>query len=106
MPQNGGKMDSQFEMGAIFSKSGFNEPGAIFRTEKPLGRNLSGISIHMIKKVKKLSLLNMPKINDFSFLIQINQISQDKCRLNFTHRFVALNEEGCELIKVYLIKIR
>jgi hypothetical protein len=89
----------------IYSKTGYNETGAIFKTEKALGTQLIWFT-NMFDIVK--GRIEFTCFSDqtlvFNFVIQINEISNLESQLAFNHTFIALNKAGADLIKTYRLE--
>lgn len=94
-----------WECQVLYSLSGYNENGAIFRTENAFG-------VELIWYTNRYDILNgrieftcfaKDKLV-FNFTIQVLQLSEKKCQLIFTHRFVAINKIGIDLIETYKVE--
>lgn len=91
-----------WECQVVYSLSGYNENGAIFKTEKAFGTELIWFT-NMYNKINgriEFTCFATDKIV-FNFIIQVQQLSERKCQLTFSHKFIALSSAGVELIKTY-----
>jgi hypothetical protein len=91
-----------WECQVLFSLSGYNETGAVFKTEKPFGTELIWYTNEFNQETGDIEFTNFAQSKFiFNFIIQVKQLSEKRCRLTFTHRFKAISFEGSELIKAY-----
>jgi hypothetical protein len=78
----------------IYSKSGYNEEGAIFRTTKPYGTELYWTTLQYDIERKHVDfLLNAPRLFNFRFTISLED-DQDGLVASITQVFTPLSEEG------------
>ena len=92
----------QWECQVIYSLSGYNEPGAIFKTEKAFGTELIWHTNVYDKETGNIEFTNFAKDKFvFRFIIQVQVLSEKQCRLTFTHVFKPITDEGVELVNTY-----
>ena len=86
----------------LHSRSGFNEPGAVFKTALPFGTELTWYTnvYDMDKGHVEFTLFSPDKIV-FNFQIQVQPTQNNTCSLTFTHRFLPIGPAGNDLIETY-----
>jgi len=86
----------------IKSESGHNEPNAKFKTQNAFNVALVWFTrIHNID-TGVIEFVNFAEhILIFTFSIHVFQLSENRCKLSFTHSFTALNDSGKKLIHDY-----
>lgn len=86
----------------IWSNSGYNEEGAIFKTIKPYGTELywTTLQYDLNKKVVDF-LLTAPRLYMFRFKIEIHAERNGVLSLTFTQVFTSISEEGNRLLNRY-----
>jgi hypothetical protein len=91
-----------WECETIWSRSGYNEEGAIFRTTKPYGTELywNTLQYDIHHKVVDF-LITAPQRYMFRFRIVIVDGSSGFLTLNFLQTFTSVSEEGNELLHQY-----
>ena len=91
-----------WECEVIYSKSGYNEDGAIFKTQKPYGTELIWYTITFDMQNGIVNFLNFAKeLFLFRFNIVIKKIYNEKSVLTFTQTFTPLSEKGIGMIDGY-----
>ena len=90
-----------WECKVLFSLNGYNETGAVFKTEKAFGTELIWYTNMYDKDKGKVEFTNFSNDLIFNFIIYIHQISTSKCKLDFIHKFKALSNKGIGLINLY-----
>lgn len=79
----------------IWSKSGYNEAGAIFRTEKPYGTELYWTTLKYNIKDKIIDfLITAPRLFMFHFTIEIDTSGEDILAITTTQVFTSVSEQG------------
>jgi hypothetical protein len=91
-----------WECETIWSKSGYNEKGAIFRTTKPYGAELfwNTLQYDINNKVVDF-LITAPHLYMFRFTIEIHDNSNGSLKITFTQVFTSISEEGTAFLKQY-----
>lgn len=94
-----------WECQVLHSVSGYNEDGAIFRTEKAFGTELIWYTnrYDQVSGEIEFTCFAMDKLI-FNFNIRVHELSEKKCQLTFSHKFIALSNEGIELIETYKVE--
>jgi hypothetical protein len=91
-----------WECETIWSNSGFNEEGAIFRTIKPYGTELYWTTLQYDINNKLVDfLLLAPHLYMFRFKIEIRMNVDGLLAITFTQTFTAISEEGSTFLKRY-----
>lgn len=86
----------------IKSQSGYNEKGAIFKTESAFNTELIWCTNEYDIETGNIDFINFAKDKYvFRFNIKVVQNAQNSCELTFTHSFSSLSNEGSALIDVY-----
>jgi hypothetical protein len=86
----------------IWSASGFNEEGAIFKTIKPFGTELYWTTTaYDITKGKVAFVITAANLYLFKFDIDIIYQNDGFLVLNFTHEFTSISEAGKALVDTY-----
>ena len=82
-----------WECETIWSKSGYNEEGAIFRTTKPYDTELYWITLQydIDKKIVDF-LITAPRLYMFRFKIDIEVNGNDLLTITFTQVFTSISE--------------
>jgi hypothetical protein len=91
-----------WECETIWSHSGYNEEGAIFRTTKPYGTELywNTLQYDMLGKVVDF-LITAPHRYMFRFKIDVIAANDRLLTLSFSQTFTSISEEGNELLNQY-----
>ena len=91
-----------WECETIWSKSGYNEEGAIFRTRKPFGTELYWTTLRYDQPQKIVDFLIVaPHRYQFRFTIDVHVESEQSLLLTFTHVFTSVSEEGNQFLAQY-----
>ena len=91
-----------WEYETIWSKCGYNEEGAIFRTTRPYGTELFWNTIQYDINKKIVDFLNVaPYLFMFRFKIKIDEVNEGLLALTFTQDFTSVSEKGNSFIKRY-----
>ena len=91
-----------WECETIWSKSGYNESGAIFRTTKPYGTELFWNTIQYDIDQKMVDfLITAPRLYMFRFKIEIDACRDGVLAMTFTQTFTAISDEGNTLLDRY-----
>jgi hypothetical protein len=91
-----------WECNTIWSNSGYNEEGAIFRTIKPYGTELYWTTLQYDIKNKIVDfLITAPRLFMFRFKIEIDINEDGLLKITFTQVFTSISEEGNILLKNY-----
>jgi hypothetical protein len=91
-----------WECETIWSNSGYNEEGAIFKTVKPYGTELYWTTLQYDINSKIVDfLLTAPRLYMFRFKIEIHVSSDNLLSITFTQTFTSISEEGNILLKRY-----
>ena len=86
----------------IWSNSGYNEEGAIFRTTKPYGTELYWTTLQYdINKKLVEFLLTAPHLYIFRFRIEIQGEGEGVLAITFTQSFTSISEEGNAFLDRY-----
>jgi hypothetical protein len=86
----------------LHSQSGFNEPGAVFKTLQPFGTELIWYThVYDINQGHVEFTLFSPNTIVFNFKIRVQPVNKDKSLLTFTHHFLSIGPEGNNLIETY-----
>jgi hypothetical protein len=86
----------------IWSKSGYNEEGAMFRTMKPYGTELYWITLQYDIKNKIVDfLITAPHLFMFRFKIELDAYSDGLLAIKFAQVFTSISEEGSSFMKCY-----
>ena len=86
----------------MWSKSGYNEEGAIFRTAKPYGTELYWTTLKYDINNKIVDfLITAPRLHMFRFTIELDEDGEGVLALMFTQVFTSISEEGNALLKNY-----
>ncbi len=91
-----------WECETIWSNSGYNEEGAIFRTLKPYGTELYWTTLQYDINSKIVDFLIMaPRLYIFRFKIELCVNSDGLLTITFTQVFTSISEEGGTFLKRY-----
>ena len=91
-----------WECDTIWSKSGYNEEGAIFRTIKPYGTELYWTTLHYDLNSKIVDfLIAAPHLYIFRFQIELHVSNDDLLNITFSQTFTSISEEGNVFLKRY-----
>ena len=91
-----------WECETIWSNSGYNEEGAIFRTMKPYGTELYWTTLQYDIRNKIVDfLITAPRLYMFRFKIHVYEISNGLLSMTFTQVFTSISEEGNALLERY-----
>ena len=91
-----------WECETIWSKSGYNEEGAIFRTVKPYGTELYWTTLQYDMKNRIVDfLITAPRLYMFRFKIELRPNSDGLLAITFTQVFTSISEEGSSFMKRY-----
>ena len=91
-----------WECETIWSRSGYNEEGAIFRTTKPYGTELywTTLQYDLANRVVDF-LITAPHRYMFRFRIDVSLGSDGLLTLSFSQTFTSVSPEGNELLNRY-----
>jgi hypothetical protein len=91
-----------WECETVWSRSGYNEEGAIFKTTKPYGTELywNTLQYDILSKVVDF-LITAPHRYMFRFRIDIAAGNGGLLTLSFSQTFTSVSEEGNELLNHY-----
>jgi hypothetical protein len=91
-----------WECETIWSHSGYNEEGAIFRTTKPYGTELywNTLQYDILSKAVDF-LITAPHRYMFRFRIEVSINNNGLLTLSFSQTFTSVSEEGNELLNQY-----
>jgi len=91
-----------WECETVWSKSGFNEEGAIFRTVKPYGTELywTTLKYDISNRIVDF-LVTAPRLHMFRFTIELDEGGDGVVTLVFKQVFTAISEEGNALLESY-----
>lgn len=91
-----------WECETIWSSSGYNEEGAIFKTMKPYGTMLywNTLKYDEVNKVVDF-LITAPHLYMFRFRIDIVTGEDGMLTLSFSQTFTSVSEEGNDLLNQY-----
>jgi hypothetical protein len=88
-----------WECDVIFSRSGFNERGAIFRTKKAFGTELIWYTVEYDLKNRRIEFVNFANdICVFNFIIDLVTFDET-ITMTFTHKFTPLSPAGVKFIE-------
>jgi hypothetical protein len=91
-----------WECETIWSKSGYNEEGAIFKTIKPYYTELYWTTLQYDINNKIVDfLITAPHLYMFRFKIEISDNGAGVLTITFTHVFTSISEEGDIFLKRY-----
>jgi hypothetical protein len=91
-----------WECETLWSKSGYNEEGAIFRTLKPYGTELYWTTLQYDITRKMVDfLITAPRLYQFRFRIKIKAAGKDRLTIKFMQVFTPVSEEGTAFLKRY-----
>ncbi len=91
-----------WECETIWSHSGYNEEGAIFRTMKPYGTELYWTTLQYDMRNNIVDfLITAPRLYMFRFKIDLCAVGNGLPSLTFTQVFTSISEEGNALLKGY-----
>ena len=91
-----------WECETIWSNSGYNEEGAIFRTTKPYGTELYWTTLQYDINNKVVDfLITAPCLYMFRFKIELSVNDDGYLALTFTQIFTSISEEGNAFLKRY-----
>jgi hypothetical protein len=91
-----------WECETIWSTSGYNEEGAIFRTTKPYGTELYWTTLRYDKDAGLVDfLITAPRLYVFRFIIEVDAKSDGVLAMTFRQAFTSISEEGDSLLNRY-----
>jgi hypothetical protein len=91
-----------WECETIWSNSGYNEEGAIFRTTKPYGTELYWTTLKYDINRKLVDfLITAPHLYMFRFRIEIQTNSDGLLTITFTQVFTSISGEGNTFLERY-----
>ncbi len=91
-----------WECETIWSSTGYNEEGAIFRTIKPYGTELYWTTLHYDIESKVVDfLITAPHLYMFRFKIDLTTNNDGLLTITFTQVFTSLSEEGAAFLDRY-----
>lgn len=91
-----------WECETIWSTSGYNEEGAIFRTIKPYGTELYWTTLQYDINSKIVDfLITAPRLYMFRFKIELYVNSDGLLTITFTQIFTSISDEGNTFLKRY-----
>jgi hypothetical protein len=91
-----------WECETIWSKSGYNEEGAVFRTIKPYGTELYWMTLQYDIGSKTVDfLITAPRLYMFRFTIDIHAERVGLLNISFTQVFTSISEEGNAFLRRY-----
>jgi hypothetical protein len=91
-----------WECETIWSNSGYNEEGAVFRTTKPYGAELYWTTLRYDIQSKIVDfLITAPHLYMFRFKIEIQEVGDGSLSITFTQVFTSISDEGNALLKGY-----
>jgi hypothetical protein len=91
-----------WECETIWSKSGYNEEGAIFRTTKPYGTELYWTTLRYDLQGRTVDfLITAPRLYVFRFTITVGAAGGGVLPIVFTQVFTSVSDEGNVLLKRY-----
>lgn len=91
-----------WECETIWSRSGFNEDGAIFRTAKPYGTKLYWNTVRCdIKHGLVEFLIVAPELYMFRFEITVKPDDAGGLSLRFVQTFTSVSEQGSAMLQQY-----
>jgi hypothetical protein len=91
-----------WECETIWSKSGYNEEGAIFRTTKPYGTELYWTTLRYDIHNRIVDfLIAAPRLYVFRFTLTISAESEGLLGITFTQIFTSISDEGKAFLKRY-----
>jgi hypothetical protein len=86
----------------VWSHSGYNEEGAIFKTIKPYGTELYWTTLQYdIRKKVVDFLITAPRLYMFRFKIKIDRNHDGLLAITFMQVFTSISEEGKAFLKRY-----
>ncbi|MCE1164176.1 MAG: hypothetical protein LWX07_02100 [Bacteroidetes bacterium] len=91
-----------WECEVLYSLSGFNEKGGIFRTTKPYNTGLLWYTNEFSLEKGKVEFVIFAG-NKFilEYDIEVEEVTKEQCRITFTQHFKEISEEGAALIISY-----
>jgi hypothetical protein len=88
----------EYEM--IYSQSGYNEEGCIFRTTKPYGVEIIWSSVNFDSQNYTIDFLNVASgLFVIKFGIQLVEMKEKGCEITFTQIYTGISEAGNRLIE-------
>ena len=91
-----------WECETVWSHSGYNEEGAIFRTTNPYGTELFWTTLQYDISQRVVDfLITAPHLYMFRFRIEISGNGDGFLRLTFTQVFTSISQAGNALLKRY-----
>lgn len=91
-----------WECETLWSRSGYNEEGAVFRTRKPYGTELYWTTLKFDIGERTVDFLNLaPGLYLFRFVITVEPEASGTLRIVFSQTFTPISEEGDALIRKY-----
>lgn len=86
----------------VYSQSGVNEPGAVFRTRAAFGAEMLWTTHTYNFEDGIVGFTNFAaETFVFNFLIKVEELAENLCRLTFSHQFIPVGAKGLELIESY-----
>lgn len=91
-----------WECEVLYSLSGYNEKGGVFRTTKPYNTELIWYTgeFSLEKGSVKFVVFAADKFL-FDYDINVTQIEDGRCRISFTQHFKVMSKEGGALVDSY-----
>jgi len=91
-----------WECETIWSNSGYNEEGAIFRTMKPYGTELYWTTLKYDMGNRMVDfLITAPRLYMFRFKIDLDVIDDHPTKICFSQVFTSISEEGNAFLNRY-----
>ncbi len=91
-----------WECETLWSKSGYNEAGAVFRTRKPYGTELYWTTLAFDVARRTVDFLNLaPGLFVFRFVITVEPQTDGALRIVFDQTFTPVSPEGDALVRKY-----
>ena len=86
----------------LWSRSGCNEDGAIFRTSKPYGTELywHTLQFNIDRRIVDF-LITAPRLFHFRFTITVEMKKTAQAAIHFHQTFTSVSEEGREFLERY-----
>jgi len=91
-----------WECETLWSRSGYNEEGAVFRTRKPYGTEVYWTTLKFDIREKTVDFLNIaPGLFMFRFIITALPEADGILRITFSQTFTPISDEGDALVRKY-----
>lgn len=91
-----------WECETLWSRSGYNEEGAVFRTRKPYGTEVYWTTLKFDIREKIVDFLNIaPGLFMFRFIITALPEADGILRITFSQTFTPISDEGDALVRKY-----